>query len=356
MRLMKICYVYDDLFNYQQNQNVLKGLEEHNIDIIRITSKSKYLAIRNLSKLLKFLLLRKNYDIIIVGMIGQFIAPIIAKLTKKPIIFYPFISLYGTVVEDRGYFSKDSLLGKLSLYLDRKSVLVSEKCILDTYEHIRYWTEDLNLPREKFERVFVGSNDEIFYPRQRTRKEDGDFSVRFYGSYIPAQGVEIIIEAANVLKKDNKIKFSLLGKGGPNYEDCRNLAKQLRLGNITFLDTVPLYELPDFIKNADVILGMFSSTKKFNTSIANKVYQAWAMKMPTITAESDGCKDLLVHRENAMLSKQMDPKSLAEAILELKNNPELRNKIAINGYKTFKENATPGIIAKEVIEILEKVI
>ena len=353
---MKVCYIYDDLQKYTKNYLTIKGLEKNGVEVIKIGTRFHNIALRNIEKFFKFLFTKRDYDVILIGMLGHFIVPLIAKLTKKPIVFDPFISLYSTVVEDRHYFSKKSPLGKFSLYLDRRSVLLSKKIILDTNEHIRYWTEDLKLPREKFKRVFIGADDEIFFPREEAKKKDNEFIVKFYGEVIPAQGVEIIIKAAHLLKEHKEIKFFLISGGGHSYKECQKLAKDLNITNLTFLKRVPLNQLPAFIEGADIMLGMFGNTKKFNTSIAHKVYQALAMRKPVITAESDGCKDLLVTRENVLLTKQVNPQSLCDAILELKHNKKLRDTMAKNGYETYKNYGTPKIIGREIKQILSSCI
>ena len=47
-----------------------------------------------------------------------------------------------------------------------------------------------------------------------------------------------------------------------------------------------------------------------------------------------------------------DPKDLAKKIIELKDNSELRKKIAENGYKLYKEKLTPKVLGKELLNII----
>ena len=180
--------------------------------------------------------------------------------------------------------------------------------------------------------------------------------MKFYGGYIPAQGVDIIIKAASILKKHKDIRFFLLGSGGSYYQYCRDLSKELGAHNITFLDRIPYKELPHYIADSDVMLGLFGGTKKFNTAIPHKVYQALAMKKAVNTAESDGCKELLVDKENVLFCKATDAKSLADAILRLRNNEKLKNKIAKNGYETYRNFGIPKAIGKELKKMIEECI
>jgi glycosyltransferase involved in cell wall biosynthesis len=47
-----------------------------------------------------------------------------------------------------------------------------------------------------------------------------------------------------------------------------------------------------------------------------------------------------------------DSKDLAEKIMELKNSPELRKKIAENGYQLYKEKLSPRALGKELLDII----
>ncbi|RLF99728.1 hypothetical protein DRN58_04625 [Thermococci archaeon] len=61
------------------------------------------------------------------------------------------------------------------------------------------------------------------------------------------------------------------------------------------------------------------------------------MKKPIVTGDTPAIREFFRDRENSLLCEIANPDAIADAILELKDNPELREKIAKNGYKLFKE-------------------
>ena len=96
--------------------------------------------------------------------------------------------------------------------LDKYSAKLSDICLFDTNEHIKHFSENFALNPSKFRRIFVGADDDIFYPRKVKRKDDG-FTVFWYGTYIPLHGAEHIVRAAKILEKDKDIRFIMVGCG-----------------------------------------------------------------------------------------------------------------------------------------------
>jgi glycosyltransferase involved in cell wall biosynthesis len=73
-------------------------------------------------------------------------------------------------------------------------------------------------------------------------------------------------------------------------------------------------------------------------TVQNKIYEGLASKLPVITGESPAVDQTLRHRENIYLCDRSNPGTLAHAILDLYNDPELRKRIAENGYAEYQKN------------------
>ncbi|GAG73250.1 unnamed protein product [marine sediment metagenome] len=80
------------------------------------------------------------------------------------------------------------------------------------------------------------------------------------------------------------------------------------------------------------------------------------MKKPVIVGNNPANRELFENRKNALMVEMADADALADAILELKENEELRERIAEEGYKTFREKCTLEVIGKEIKEIAERLI
>jgi glycosyltransferase involved in cell wall biosynthesis len=93
------------------------------------------------------------------------------------------------------------------------------------------------------------------------------------------------------------------------------------------------------IAQASVCLGgHFSNNSKAQNVIATKTYQFLAMAKPTIVGDNQANAEIFTHREHVYMCTMADPQSLAEAILTLKADPELREKIAWGGYAQLRQH------------------
>ncbi|MFX1277663.1 MAG: glycosyltransferase family 4 protein [Promethearchaeota archaeon] len=349
--------------NLNRNIIFLKGLKTNNVDVYEYNvnshsiTKNLILFIKNLKKLK-----RRRYDLILFhseAFIQYPLAKLLSFIKQVPIVHDIFISKLQTIYEDRKQFKKrkiPKMLFRIILFsIDLIECKLSDYIILDTYSHIKFFHEKFHVPIKKFIRILVGSQNDVFFPIDKYEKKDDVFIVGFCGTYIPLQGIKYIIEAAKLLENDKRIKFILIGRG-QTFENNRNLARKLKLNNIVFKGLVPLEELPKFKSEFDIELGIFGDSNKALQIIPNKIYDGIAMKMPMITCNSPAIRELFTDNENIVLCEKANPKSLAEAILKLKNNRDLRQKISDNAYELYLKYCTIEAIGKSLKSSLNNII
>jgi glycosyltransferase involved in cell wall biosynthesis len=265
----------------------------------------------------------------------------VRKLTKKPIVFDPLISNYMSKVYDFKKYSKYSPRAWKHFLKEKRQFKAADIVITDTNSHGLYLQKLFGLDPERMKTIYIGADLNTFYPN--SAKETQEFHVGFYGSFIPLQGPEVIIEAARNLKDHSNIKFTLVGNGRllPN---VKLLSEKYNLQNVRFLDRVEYSELNNVINSFDVCLGIFGDSIKTNLVIANKTYHYAACGKPIITRDTDGVRELFRDRENILFSKGT-ANNLAERILELHNAPDLAKTIASNALRLMQTNYSAEKIA-----------
>jgi len=341
---MTICYfgIYDPY--YSRNSILIKGLRANGVKVIECNATDGRIY-KYLSLIAKHWKIRKKYDLMIVAFPG-YQAVILAKfLTKKPKIFDAFFSIYDSEVCDRKSTKAGSLKAFYYWLLDWLACRLADKIMLDTYAHIEYFCELFHFKKEKFIRVLLGADDQVIKPKQPKEKEN--FLVHFHGIATPLQGVGVIVEAARLLGREN-IKFNLIGSKIRRYEIKEEKA------NINFIKTVPYPELIKIMAEADICLGIFGKSIKTQVVIPNKIYEALACGRAVITAETPAVKELLTDKLDCIFCRTGDAKDLAEKIMLLKNNQELRSRIAANGHQLFINKLTPQKVTAPLADIVKK--
>lgn len=260
-----------------------------------------------------------------------------AVAKRQAIVFDPFISLYNTEVEDRKQHRPYSVQGVLAKWRDFVSCHCANILVFDTPEHQAYFTERYRL--NKPSRVLrVGVDEDVFRPMTAPpRATSAPCDVLFYGTYIPLQGIETILAAADLLRSDGSIHFTLVGRG-QEYPRMRALASDLALPNVSFAEPLTPAELASRIARADVCLGVFGSTIKAGQVVPNKVVQCAAMAKAIITRRSASIAHEFAHERSAYLVPAADPRALAQAVRVLSEDSERRAQLGAAARTAFERS------------------
>ncbi|MBI2035468.1 MAG: glycosyltransferase family 4 protein [Candidatus Liptonbacteria bacterium] len=346
---------YDPL--YTRVRTVIKGLRKNNVKVIECRSNHRNRLRRLAILAVNYFKIQGKIDAILVSEGGQSYVPlakILSFLTRKPLIFDAFISYYHVKAIDTSDVRPDSIKGRFFYYRDKISCLLADKVLLDTKEHAEYFCKEFGLPRSKFEIVPVGSDEDFFYPEKSwARKKGGDFVVFLVSSYYPLHGVDYVVRAAKILEKYSDIKFLIIGDGITK-QKVLSLANDLNVKNIIFRGSVYPDVLPDFMASADVCLGQFGGTEQGHMVVPAKVYDALAMAKPVITGNGMAAKTMFKHQEHLLFCPFADAETIANTIVALKTDKELRDQLAANGHKFFKENFNLQKVGSMVRAIIEK--
>jgi glycosyltransferase involved in cell wall biosynthesis len=352
---------------YDRNQVLMRGMREAGIEVVEChvplweTMRDKTSAFKGpaqyvviaaklalaYAQLCVRYLLAPPHDIVLVGYLGHFDvfpARLLSWLRRKPLVFDAFVSLYDTSVEDRKVFQRGSLSATLLRLIDRWSCKLSDLVLLDTNQHIEYFCEEFDLDPSKFQRVLVGA-DPAYAAEEPVAPREDRFVVLHYSKFAPLHGMPYILDAANQLRDDPEIVFKIVG-GGQTFAASKAYAERLGLENLELIPWLEPEQLRQAIREAQVCLGIFGDTPKARRVVPNKVYQCLAAGAAVVTGRSPASEELLVDREHALLCEMASGKAIADAILDLKRSPALRQRLGENGARLFREHYTPQILVE----------
>jgi len=239
-----------------------------------------------------------------------------------PVMIDPLISLYDTRVFERKTVAKDSLEASRLLALETRTFSAADVVIADTEAHGSYFCETFGVDAKKIQVIPVSAEESVFTTAEVSNDARDLVEVLFYGSFIPLQGVDVIVEAIQ-LYNGPSVRWCLLG--GKNSQSRLN-AEQALKGNasVSFEDDIAYGLLPERIRRADILLGVFGSSAKTTRVIPNKVYQSLACGRPVVSCDGPYPAAMRQAQDSGM--RWVPPasaKDLADAVAQLATNPEV---------------------------------
>ena len=356
---MRVCYFGTYRQEYSRNQIMIESLRRAGVDVIECNQQlwsgieDRVQAVRGrwlhpsfwgrllstYSRLLRNYRQVGSYDVLMIGYPGQldvFLGRLLSWLRRKPLVWDFFMSIY-LISQERGLDKQNPRAVRALFWLEKMGLILPDLLIQDTAEYVDWIQHTYGLSSTDFCLVPTGADDRVFFPQPVPSQEKGHFLVTYYGTLIPNHGVPIMVEAAHLLSDQPDIHFELIGDG-PDREKAQALAQKYDLKNITFIEWLDKEALVQRVAQADACLGAVGVTPQSLMTIQNKIYEALAMGKAVITGDSLTMRNTFVHGEHLYLCERENPRSLADAILSLREHPELREKIARQGYNHYKEH------------------
>lgn len=185
---------------------------------------------------------------------------------------------------------------------------------------------------------------------------EGGFSVMFAGNIGAAQGVEVIVEAATLLKDNKDIQFVVLGDGSCRQWMLQQVADR-NLTNLHLPGRFPVETMPGFMQKASALLVTLADREIFAATVPNKVQAYLAAGRPIIACLPGEGARLVVEAKAGVGVKAEDGKALAEAVLGLYRMSESeRDEMGRNGRAYFYEHYDHERLVDQLIDELRGVV
>lgn len=312
----KVLFITTKNIDYIRNTQEINILKKNAREVELIFStKKKYLCrVLEVWNKIKKLNVERN-DLVFVGFAPQLVIPFIGyKFKNIPIIIDFFISVYDTFVCDRKKIKKHGILARLCHLIDEKTLKRADYVITDTKAHANYFISEFNANANNFEVIYLEADSNIYYPRKQNKLDElkNKYVVCYFGSILPLQGVDVVLDAIRNLRNEDEIFFEIIGPIPEKYN--KPIQK-----NVKYINWLSQEELAEHIANADLCLaGHFSgSIEKAKRTIPGKAYIYEKMERPMILGDGEANHELFqcddMHHFVEMGSKE----ALKEKILEL---------------------------------------
>lgn len=274
----------------------------------------------------------------------------LARLSR----FQPtLLSVWGSDVYDYPYHSK------LNMKNIMKNLMYPQLLASTSYDMKRQINTLVN--RDDIEITPFGIDLDLFKYIDGLKKKD-TIKIGIVKTLEENYGVKYLIEAFSLLtNKLHEIKFQgqlveldIVGNGSQK-EFLMQYVKTLNLENVvTFTDRIPNNQVPQKLNSFDIYCAP-SLAESFGVAII----EASACKLPVVVTNVGGLKEVVKHGETGIIVESENAQQLAEALLKLVLDTNLRVDYGENGRKfvaqhyEWKENVK--MMEQAYIKCLNKI-
>jgi glycosyltransferase involved in cell wall biosynthesis len=194
---------------------------------------------------------------------------------------------------------------------------------------------------------FLLKNSHIL--RKEYRVPEDELIIANVAAIAPHKDYFTFADTAEVLlKKKFKAKFFIIGDGPEKekiekYIACKNLKEHIILTGFR-------NDIPQILPEIDIFL-FTSKTEGLGSSILD----AFACRAPVVATGAGGVPEIVIHEKTGLLSPVKDPNQLAENVLRLTADPNLRNTLVGNAAQFVKDFSKENT-AKKTYEIYKEVL
>lgn len=178
------------------------------------------------------------------------------------------------------------------------------------------------------------------------------FVVLYAGLIGIAQGVEVIIYAANLLKDRDDIKFYIIGEGVEK-EKIIKLVNNLKLQNVIFVESLPKENIATFLRNADVTVIPLKKAS-FSDAVPSKLLESLAFNCPVVLSASGESETIVEKSGGGLITEPGNAEELSQSILKLYNDIELKMRFKTNNTDYIEINFMREKIAQQLATTLKK--
>ena len=215
--------------------------------------------------------------------------------------------------------------------------------------------------RERISVVKNGVDLSLFSPGPRdnaVRAElglQGRFVATYVGTHGMAHGLGTLLEAAALLKPDDRFRFVLVGEGADKEQLVRR-AKAEGLTNVLFIGQQPHAKIPDYVRAADATVVLLKAKDLFKTVLPSKIFEFMGAARPIVLGVDGEARALVESSGGGVFVAPESAEQLAAELRRLADAPVLAQAMGERGRAFVEQNFSRAALARKYLDILGAVV
>lgn len=294
---------------------------------------------------------------------GLYCAKLAKKLSKKYKKKVPFIYNLQDVFPDSlattGLAKKGSVLYNIGNKIANK-IYSAADIIIVIGEDIKANIMEKGVPEEKIKVIYNWIDTEnVFHVKKEENKlfdelglNKETFKIVYAGNLGKAQGLDTLLDAAELLKEKTDIEFLFFGRGA---EADRLKKRAENMHNVKFFPLMPIERVPEVYSLADAS-AVCCKKGTGGAGFPSKTWTIMGCGVPLLVAFDKGELYTTVNdKKLGIATPAEDASAFAQSILKLYNERTLAAQLGANARKYVEENASKEICTKKYIDVIKSV-
>jgi glycosyltransferase involved in cell wall biosynthesis len=279
----------------------------------------------------------------------------ISKIKRKPWIF-ELRDLWPESIKTVGAMKQ----GKIINTLEKIELGLYRSCdkVIAVTDAFKTNLIGRGIDASKIEVITNGSNMELFNERDKDKdlltklNLQNKFIVGYIGTHGMAHSLDFIMNSiANV--DDDSIHFLFIGDGAMK-KTIVKIANDLKLINVTLLDSIVKDNVPKYLSICDVSLAPLKKEDNFKSVIPSKIFEASAMQKPTLLGVEGQAQEIIEKYNAGIHFEPENENDFIEKLMLLKNNKEEYKEMQV-GCEKLAIDYNRNILANKMLKIIKSI-
>ena len=258
-------------------------------------------------------------------------------------LIYDAHEIFGYMIEN----NTNKLVVKFTFWMERKLIKQVDYIITVDNSYAKYFKK---LSYVKL--IIIKNCKELVNNGKYHQPSNKKFSILYIGTINKERFFPQMI---NTISKINDVELIIISKKENDfYDEIKNLSK--KYNNIKFLNPIPTNRVLCTTLKYHVIICLFNPKNRMNIiGSPNKLFEAMVTGRPIIVTKDTNAGNI-VKKENCGLSIKYSENELKNAIIQLRDNPNICKQFGLNGLKAAKEKYNWNNEKKKLINIYKDLI
>jgi len=291
-----------------------------------------------------FFLLKDKCDVIHACDLDTLMPAILARCVKRVHLCYTIYDFYANNLPDGRFQLVRRLIRSLVAWVERRGIGFTE--ILFLVDESRY--EEVRGARIN-RLAYIYNSPPDYFDASRTKKprrDSAELTLFYAGVINRSRGLQFMARAVQDL---DGVRLTL---AGPVHDEAFLKNSVLTSEKIQYLGWLPSYE--DVIKEtveADILFRLSDPRiPKTKYESPNKLFEAMMCGKPIIVSDASSMADIVRKENCGLVVPYGNVAAIKEALLKLKNNPELRQELGHNGRRAYEDRYSWRIMERRLLD------